>query len=147
MELHRLAHQFLCADEDVDLTLFQVLQQLCRLFGRSCSRQVVNAHRHVFQAAGESAEMLEGQYRRGDEHGHLLAVDSSLEGCTHGNFGLAEAHITAYQTVHGLAHLHVGLHILRGFQLVGRVLVEERGFQFVLQIAIVAEGEAALPAS
>ena len=91
--------------------------------------------------------MLVGQNCCRNEHSHLLAVAGSLERCAHGNLCLAETHIAAHQTVHGLCLLHVGLHVLCGAQLVGRVFVEETCLQLVLHVAVGAECETLLPAA
>ena len=91
--------------------------------------------------------MLVGQYRRRHHHRHLLAVAGSLEGGTHGDLGLAEAHIAADQAVHRERLLHISLHVLRSLQLVGRVLVKERCLKLVLQVAVVAIGKTTLAAT
>ena len=71
--------------------------------------------------------MLISQHRRRHEHGRLLAVAGRLESRPYGHLGLAEAHVATDETVHRHSALHVGFHILRGLELVGRVLVEETG--------------------
>lgn len=76
--------------------------------------------------------MLVGQHGGWDEHGHLLAVGGGLEGGADGDFGLAEAHVAADEAVHGLVRLHVGLDGLGGGQLVGGILIDERGLQLLL---------------
>ena len=80
--------------------------------------------------------MLEGQHGGGHQHGHLLAVGHGLEGGADGHFGLAEAHVAADEAVHGHVAFHVVLHLGGGFHLVGCVLVDERGFQLVLQVGV-----------
>ena len=76
--------------------------------------------------------MLIGQHSGGHQHGHLFRVACSLESSTHGDFRLAESHVTAYQTVHGPCLLHICLDIIGSLQLVGGVLIEERGLQLML---------------
>ena len=85
--------------------------------------------------------MLEGQHGGRHEHRHLLGVARRLEGSTYGHLGLAEAHIAAHQTVHGSRLLHVHLHIIGRLQLVGRVFVEERSLQLMLQVVVGRESE------
>ena len=125
MELHALADEFMCANDDVDLAVRQVLQQFSGLFGRARTREVVNAHGQVFQSVAEGLVVLVGQHRGGHEDGHLLRVAGRLEGCTHGHLGLAEADIAAHEAIHRARLLHVGLDVVGGLQLVGRVLIEE----------------------
>ena len=147
MELHHLADELMRTYYNVYLAVGQVMQQFGGLLGTPGARQVVHTDRHVLQATGERAVVLVCQHGCRHEHCHLLAVAGRLERRTHGHLGLAEAYVTAYQTIHGLGLFHVGLHVLRGLQLVGGVLIEERSLQFLLQIAVVAECEALLPAA
>ena len=85
--------------------------------------------------------MLVGQHGGWDEHGHLLAVGGGLEGGADGDFGLAEAHVAADEAVHGLVRLHVGLDGLGGGQLVGGILIDERGLQLLLHVRVGRERE------
>ena len=147
MKLHGLADKFVRADEDVDLTLFEVGQQLLDLLGLAGAAQVVDPDGEVVQSLTEGAVVLEGQHRGGHEHGGLLAVGSGLEGGTHGNLGLAESHVTADEAVHGFVALHVGLDGLCGSQLVGCVFVDKRGLQLLLQVAVGRVGKSLLLAS
>ncbi len=66
----------------------------------------------------------------------LLAVCRRLECGAYGYFGLSEPNIAAYEPVHRPFAFHVGLYGLRGRQLVGGVLVYERGLQFVLHVGV-----------
>ena len=122
------------ADDDIYLTLGQIFLYTIGILSGTCSRQVIHRYRHVFQSVAERTEMLIGQYRSRHQHSHLLAIHSGLKGCTYCHLGLTKAHIAAYQSVHGSCLLHIGLHILRSLQLIGRVLIQERCLQFVLQI-------------
>ena len=88
--------------------------------------------------------MLVGQYRRRHHHRYLLAVAGCFECGAYGHLGLAKAYVATHQTVHGFGLLHIGFHVLCRLQLVGRILIEERGLQLLLQVGIVAEGEALL---
>ena len=78
--------------------------------------------------------MLIGEHGGGHEYSHLLGVGGSLESGSHCYLGLAEANVATHKSVHGARFLHVGLHVICGLQLVGRVLIKETGFQFLLQI-------------
>ena len=125
----------------IHLTLCQIFQDGSSLFGGAGTGEVFHADGHILQSARERTEVLIGQNGGWHKYRHLLAIGSRLESCTHGDLCLSEAHIAAHQTVHGLRHLHIGLHILRGLQLVGGVLIKEAGLQLMLQISVVTEGE------
>ena len=106
------------------------------LLGCTGARQIVYTYGHVLQSVAECVVMLECQHRCRHQHSHLLAVGSSLEGGTYSHLGLSEAYVAAYQTIHRACTFHVCLYVLCSFRLVGRVLVEERSLQFVLQIGV-----------
>ena len=88
--------------------------------------------------------MLEGKHGGRYHYRHLLRVARGLKGSAHGDLGLAEAHISADEAVHGAGTLHIGLHLLGGSQLVGGIFVEEAGLELVLHEGVGAEGEALL---
>ena len=94
------------------------------------------------EAFGEGMVVLQRQHCRRHEHSHLFRVAAGLESGAHGHFGLAEADVAANETVHGVFAFHVAFHVVGGFQLVGGVLVDERGFQLVLQVVVGRELEA-----
>ena len=147
MELHRLADEFVGADEDVDFALLEVGEQLLYFLRFAGTAQVVHPHWEVVQTLAEGAIVLECQHSRRHEYGGLLAVDGSLKGGADGNLGLAEAHVTADEAVHRLAALHIGFDGLGSGQLVGRVLIDERGLQLLLQVAVGRVGKALLLAT
>ncbi len=95
----------------------------------------------------EGLVVLVSQHRGRHQHRHLLAIASSLEGCTDGNLRLAEAHIATHQTVHRSAALHILLHLLRSLTLVGRIFIEEGSLQLMLQITVGTIGESLLPSA
>ena len=129
---------------NIYLTVGQIFQQRSGLLGATGTCQIIHTNRHILQTTCKSTEMLIGKYRRRHEYSHLFTIGSSFERSAHCHLGLAEPHITANQTVHRLGHLHIGFHILCGLQLIWGVLIEETGLEFMLQIAVVAEGEAFL---
>ena len=53
--------------------------------------------------------MLLGKHGRRHEHSDLIAIHCRLECGTHSDLRLAEAHIAAQQTIHGLIALHITL--------------------------------------
>ena len=88
--------------------------------------------------------MLIGQHSGGHQDGHLLVVGTGLESSTYSHLRLAEPHIAAHETIHRSRTFHIGLDIERGLQLVGSILVEEAGLEFVLHEAVGTESETLL---
>src|SRR5690606_12736636 len=80
-------------------------------------------------------------------HGHLPTVANRLEGRADGHFRLPEADVAADETIHGYGSFHVTLYIRSGLLLVGRVLIDEAGLEFVLQVAIGLESESRIALS
>ena len=80
--------------------------------------------------------MLIGEHRSGDEDGCLLVVGRGLEGGAYCNLRFSESHIAAYKAIHRPRRLHVVFNRLCGRQLVGGVLIDERCFKLLLQIAV-----------
>jgi hypothetical protein len=66
------------------------------------------------EAGEEGLEVLLREDRRGAEDHDLAVVAHALEGRAEGHLGLAEAHVAAEETVHGLGGLHVGLDVGEG---------------------------------
>ena len=88
--------------------------------------------------------MLVGEDSGRHEYGHLLVVADRLEGCPDGHLGLAEPDIATDQAVHRSLALHVGLYLGCRLLLVGRILIDEAGFQLMLQETVGAVGKALL---
>ena len=88
--------------------------------------------------------MLVGEYGGGYEHGNLFAVGGGLKGSADGNLCLAEAYVAADEAVHRALALHVTLHVVGGFQLVGGILIYEACLELVLQIAVGRESKTLL---
>ena len=133
----------MCADEYVEFAAFEVARYLVFLLGGAEAVEVVDVDGQPFESFGEGVEVLEGEYGGWDEDGDLLAVAHGLEGGADGHFGLAEAHVAAHQAVHRRGRLHIVLDVDSGLELVGSVLIHKGCFEFVLQVAVGAEGEAA----
>ena len=147
LEMDVLADEPVRADEDVDLTLLQFLQDTAHVSRLACTAEVVDAAGEVLQTVAERAVVLVGKDSRGDKHSDLLVVTHGLERRTHGDFRLAEPDVTTHETVHRTVALHVGLHLLGRLELVGRILVEEARLQFVLEEGVGAEAESLLLAT
>ena len=144
LELHILAREFMCAYYNIYLALLDLLEHLLCRCGTACAAQVFNGAGELLQALLEREVVLVCEYGRGYKHCHLLAVCGGLEGGAYRDLGLAEAHITAYQTVHRTLALHVPLYLVGSFQLVGCVLIDEACLELVLQVTVGRECEALL---
>ena len=142
-EFNGFPDEFVRADEDVDVPLGEIFEQGFGLRRGAGSGEVVDAHGEVLQPLGEGLVMLERQDGGGYHDGDLLAVGGGFEGGANGDFGFAEADISTYQTIHGARLLHVGFHLTRDAQLVGRVLIGEGGFQLVLHETVGRESKTA----
>ena len=89
--------------------------------------------------------MLLRQHGGRHQHGDLLAVLDRLEGGPHCDLGLAEADVAGDQAVHRDRPLHVGLDLVDGGQLVGRLREGERLLELALPGRVRAEGVARWP--
>ena len=138
--LYGLANKLMRTDEDVDFSCSQIVEHLPGLSVGAGSREVVYSDGESFESLAECFVMLKGQYRCGHHDGHLLRVAGGFEGGADGNLGFSESYIAAYESVHGTFLLHVGLHLVGGFQLVGRVFVEEAGLELALHERIGTKG-------
>ena len=76
--------------------------------------------------------MLLRKDRRGDQISHLFAAHDGFEGSSQGDFGLAEADVSADQTVHDAVGFHVFLDVPDRVQLVVRLFEGEQFFKFFL---------------
>src|SRR5678816_1856949 len=88
----------------------------------------------------ESLKVLIAEHRSWCENNHLLSVPYGLEGCAHGNFRLAVAHIAAHQAVHRNGTLHISLDIGDGGKLIRSLVVREGFFKFLLPLTVRREG-------
>ena len=129
------------ADEYVYLTLGQIAEYLFGLFGGACAGEIFHPYREICQTVPEGIEMLICEHCSRHEHRHLLAVCSGLESGAYGDLGLAEPHVAADQAVHRARILHILFHSGGGCKLIGSILIDKRGFQFMLQVAVGRETE------
>ena len=142
-EFNGFPDEFVRADEDVDVSLGEIFEQGFGLRRGAGSGEVVDTDGEVLQPLGEGLVMLERQDGGGHHDGDLLAVGGGFEGGANGDFGFAEADIATDQTIHGARLLHVGFHLTRDAQLVGRVLIGEGGLELVLQETVGRESKTA----
>ena len=122
------------ADDDVDFAVGQICEYLPDLFWRAGTREVVDPDGQVFETVFKCVVVLIGEDGRRHEDCDLLAVGRGLEGGADGDFGLAESYVAADEAVHRAVALHVGLDGLGSCQLVGRVLVDKRGLELLLEV-------------
>ena len=132
LELHVLGEQPVGADGHVGGAVLDRLRGHARLGRGAESREQLHLHREGGEARLERAPVLIRQHRGGRQDRHLLAFHHGLEGGTHGDLGLAVAHVAAEQAIHDRRLLHVALHLVDGAQLIGRLLV----FEGILELAL-----------
>ena len=106
------------ANEDVDFSGFGFLQNFFLLLRIAEAADHFDRDRKRRKALLESFKMLKGEHGSGREHGDLFVVADGLESRAHGYFGFAIPNVTAEQTVHGLAGLHVADHVFNGIGLI-----------------------------
>ena len=126
LELDVLRQEPVGADDHVDGAALDVAHHRLGLLGGEEPGEDLDAHRVAGEALAERLAVLVGEQRGRHEDGDLLAVLHRLEGGPHGDLGLAEADVAADEAVHGPGPLHVGLDVVDGLGLVGRLLVGER---------------------
>ena len=128
------------ANEHVHRACGKALERLPLLGGCHKAREHADVQVEGREAREERLEVLLGEDRRGAKDHDLLAVLAALERRTQGDLGLAKAHVTAEQPVHGLSRLHVGLDVGHGRGLVGRELVGEARLHVQLGGGVGREG-------
>src|SRR5690348_4846089 len=99
------------ADEDVDLSLLNFLDNFLLLLGSAKAADHLDSDWESGEAALECLEMLKRQHGCRREHGYLAIVLHGFECSAHSNLGLSIADIAAEQTVHGHARFHVLLDV------------------------------------
>src|SRR5215472_16276853 len=83
------------ADDDVHLAGFVRSESLLLLRSSAKATEHFYARGKGSEAALERFEVLEGEHGGRGEYGDLLGIGDGLEGGTHGDLGLAVAHVTA----------------------------------------------------
>ena len=139
LELDFRVQQLVCADDHVHRAGFQSFDGFVGLLGGLEAAHGGHIHRESFKAVGEGFLMLLNEQSGGHEHRHLLAVLYGFECGTYGDFGFAEAHITADKTVHGHGLFHVGLDLVDGGELVCGLLIGEGVLHLLLPWSVRTE--------
>ncbi len=128
------------ADKDFCFSLLGFFNNLIFFLCTPEPVDVIHGDIKLFQPFTESFVVLEGQYGGRDQYRHLFAVEDGFESSPDGDFCLSESHITANHAVHRVFFFHVLFYFLGGLELVGSILIDERGFQFVLHVVVRSEG-------
>ena len=128
-------------DNDVDGTVFQAFEHLFRLLRSTGTRQVFYLDGKVFQATSEGLEMLISQNGSRHKNCDLFVVHACLESSPDCHFRLAETNVATDKPVHRPLTFHIGFDVLGGFELVGRIFIEETCLELMLHEAVVAEGK------
>ena len=130
--------------DDIALARLELFENRLNLSRLAETAYVLNLAGESFETMAERIVVLESEDRCWYEEGDLLIVAHGLKRCPYGQLRLAEPDIAADETIHWGLPLHIGLAGLIGLVLVGRILIEERGFELLLHIAIGGEGETLL---
>ena len=101
------------------------LNNFGRFFGWGKTAEQFYAYRILTHAAAERAVVLVCQHSGGRQNCRLFSTGNALEGSAYSNLSLAEAHITAYQAVHGAGRFHISLALIDGSQLIRRFAIGE----------------------
>ena len=132
LEPHLLGQDAVGADDEVDRPRGEAVEHGLGLAVALEARQGAHDDREAGIPLGEGVDVLLDEQGRRAQHGHLLAVLDRLERRPHRDLGLAVADVAADEAVHRHRALHVGLDLVDGAQLVGRLDVREG----VLELAL-----------
>ena len=139
---HPFVKEHMGADDDIRFAGSEVVDDAVDFFFRFKAAQNADAHTKPLQPFTEGAFMLLRKDRGGDQYRHLLAVENGFESRPQRHFGLAVAHITAEQAIHGTEPFHIGFDIADRLELIRRFLIGEPRFHFLLPFAVRREGVA-----
>ena len=132
------------SDDDINLTLFELLYRLFLLCCTSETAHQIHVHRKILHPLRKSIVDLLRQNGCRGKICHLLAVLHRLEGRTDCNLRLAVAHITANQSVHYFMALHISLCGFYCKNLILSLIKWEKLLKLSLPHSILAEGIAVL---
>ena len=122
----------MCTYDHIDGPIRDTFNDLLRLCVGEEPRQHFHPDRVVGKTLGKRLVMLLGQKGGGGQDRRLLAVLHRLEYCANSNFGFAETHVAANQTVHRRRGLHIALHLLDRLRLIHGFDVREGLFHLPL---------------
>ena len=124
------------AHQDVDLAFGKALERGLLLGLAAKAAEHLHTHPKGREAIAEGGVVLLGQDGGGAQDHHLAVVGDGLEGSAHGHLGLAKAHVSADEAVHGLLAFHVRLDLGDRRCLVWRLLVGEEPLHLHHELAV-----------
>ena len=131
----------MCADEDVDPSRGELAQYALHLRGLAEARHHLDRHRLVAVALAKRVPVLLRENRRRRENERLPAVDGGDERRPHGDLGLAEADVSAHESIHRPRLFHVLLDCLDRPSLVGRLFEREARLELLHEVAVYLVGD------
>src|SRR5438045_9504858 len=129
-------------DEDVDLSLFDFLDDILLLLRSAKAADHLDHDREWCEPTLESLVMLEGQNRCRREHSNLPVILHRLEGGAHSDFSLAVTDVAAEKTDRAHGGFHVLLNVGDGGELMVSFVVIERVFALALPLRVHGVGMA-----
>ena len=123
-------------DDNVGLARFEIANDFPLLLGGDEAAEHGDCDRESGEPLFERFVVLITQNRCGRQHRDLFAVADRLEGCAHGDFGLAITDITADEAIHRQRRLHIALDVRNRGQLVRRLIVLKCFFEFLLPLGV-----------
>ena len=88
------------ADDDVHRAVCHACERGAGFFAAVEARKLGNFDGEIGETVGKILRVLLYQKRSRREHGDLFAAHHGNKGGTQGDFGFAEAHVAAYQSIH-----------------------------------------------
>ena len=133
VKLHVFGQNPVRADDHIDLSFLEFAQNFL-LFGlHDKPVEDLDVNREVFKALHGRGGVLQGKDRGRAQKRDLLALGNRLERSPQRDLGLAKANVAAQQTIHRFGLHHVFFDLLHGQCLIGRQLVIEIVFKFLLE--------------
>ena len=130
------------ADENIDFTFGNLLQNLRLLFGATETGQHLNAYRPVGKAVAEVVEVLLCEQGGRNQHGNLLVVLYGEKGRAHRDFGFTKADVAAHQAVHGQRLTHIAEYRVDRLRLVRRGFKREAVAKQLILFTVMLKGKA-----
>ena len=126
----------MCADHDIDATLFQAFEDATLFSRRTITRQHFDSDRELRHPLAEGAKMLFGQNCRRDQNGHLSTIINGLEDRPHRDFRFSEADVPADQAVHRLRLFHIAFQVNDCGSLIRSFCKRKRFLKLLLQMRV-----------
>ena len=141
-KFHLLIQQGVGANDEVNFSLFELLENL--FFLRRCAKavDVIHRSRKFLQAITKGFGVLQRKDGGRHQYRDLFAVQNRLKCRPDRYLGFTKTHVATDQAIHRIRLGHVGLGIDGGLQLVGGIFVDEGGFQLHLHVVVGGKSEA-----